>query len=57
LPFKEKRKYNRKYFDEWIEGKASVSPNVDKCKVIKGYKVRDENPVEIENDKTDTEVL
>jgi hypothetical protein len=55
LPFKEKRKYNRKYFDEWIEGKASVSAGQGYIKIIKGYKLRDESPVE--DDRTDTEVL
>lgn len=40
LPFKEKRKYNRKYFDEWIEQKASVSADKDKRKVIRGYTFR-----------------
>jgi hypothetical protein len=57
LPFKEKRKYNRKYFDEWIEGKASVSADRKSVKVIMGYKSRDEEINEKDEDKTDTEVL
>jgi hypothetical protein len=55
LPFKEKRKYNRKYFDVWIEQKASVSPYPTEgyIKIIRGHKVRDEQHI----DDTTTEKL
>ena len=56
LPFKEKRKYNRKYFDEWIGQKLCVSANKDKCKIIRGYKNKTDDIEDID-EKTDTEIL
>lgn len=44
LNYREKKKYNRKYFDEWLErkvGQSCFDINVFKVKIIKGYKVLD----------------
>ena len=55
LPYKDKRRYNRKYFDEWVEKRASVSAGQGNVKVIKGYKRIDK--YDDDDIKTDTETI
>jgi hypothetical protein len=54
LSFKEKRRYNRKYFDEWIEQLENVCVGRGGIKIINGYKLKIEF---IDTDNTKTENL
>jgi len=65
LNFREKKKYNRKYFDEWLESKVgSKSFDIErknKSKIIRGYKIVEtgfgEEEEFVDDDTGDTVIL